>query len=61
MQETNRMFQKANHTRQAKQWTKITISNKAQEASYAVVEIMAKKMNNIQLLSQQFYQHSVKS
>jgi hypothetical protein len=33
------------HTRQAKQWTKHTnVSDKAEEASYAVAEIAAKKM-----------------
>jgi hypothetical protein len=35
---------KADQTRQAKRWTKITTtSDKAQEAIYAVAEIMAKK------------------
>jgi hypothetical protein len=34
-------------TRQAKQWTKMTtISDKAQEASYAVAEILAKKIKS---------------
>jgi hypothetical protein len=36
----------ADQTRQAKQTTKITISDKAQEASYAVAEIVAKKMKS---------------
>jgi hypothetical protein len=43
----------ADQTRQAKQWTRIiTISDRIQEASYSVAEIMEKKLNHIQLLSQ---------
>jgi hypothetical protein len=37
----------ADQTRQTKQWTKIrTISDKAEEASYAVTEIVAKKITS---------------
>jgi ribosomal protein L14E/L6E/L27E len=43
----------ADQTRQARQWNKITAtSDKTQEASHAVAEIVAKRLKHIQLLSQ---------